>query len=172
MQPQDQVEDVVDHLRREAERRLVEQQQLRRRHQGPGDRQLLLLAAGQGAGRLAAPLGEDREELEHLLRGSRATAAAIAPARGAEAQILGDREDGEDAPPLRHQRHAAGDDGLGVAAGDVVAGETRLRRSATRTSPTTALSVVVLPAPLAPSRATISPSVTSRSTPRTAWMAP
>src|SRR5712692_4365641 len=47
--------------RGEPERRLVEQHQARAQHHGAADRQHLLLAAGQGAGLLAAPLLEPRE---------------------------------------------------------------------------------------------------------------
>ncbi len=39
----------LDHQRRQTFRRFVEQQQLRVAHQGAGDRQHLLLAAGQEA---------------------------------------------------------------------------------------------------------------------------
>ena len=39
-------------------------------------------------------------------------------------------------------------------------------------SPMTALSRLVLPAPLAPTRATVSPGATARSMPNRAWAAP
>ena len=45
------LEDAVDHQRREAERRLVEQEQLGARHERARDRELLLLAAGELARR-------------------------------------------------------------------------------------------------------------------------
>src|ERR671927_565860 len=63
-QPDDQVEHEPDELRREAERRLLEEQEPRPRHERPRDRELLLLAARErGCGELEA-LPEDREELE------------------------------------------------------------------------------------------------------------
>jgi hypothetical protein len=52
----DDLEDLLDVERRQAERGLVEQQQLRPAHQRAGDRQHLLLAARQRAGALLAAL--------------------------------------------------------------------------------------------------------------------
>src|SRR5436190_7508669 len=49
--------------RREADRRLVDQEELRRRHERAGEGQHLLLPPGHRAGKLAAPLGEHRERL-------------------------------------------------------------------------------------------------------------
>ena len=49
----DRVEDLLDEQRREAERRLVEQQQARPTHQRARDRQHLLLAARQACRRVA-----------------------------------------------------------------------------------------------------------------------
>ena len=55
-------EDFLDHARREAKRRLIEQQQLRVRHQGAADGEHLLLAAGERAGDLTEPLLQAREQ--------------------------------------------------------------------------------------------------------------
>ena len=52
----------VDDHRREAERRLVEQQQLGLRHQRAADREHLLLAAGQRPALLLLALLQAREE--------------------------------------------------------------------------------------------------------------
>src|SRR5881409_3064948 len=49
LEPTDLRLQVIDHWRRQSFRRLVEQQQLRVAHQGPRDRQHLLLAAGEKA---------------------------------------------------------------------------------------------------------------------------
>ena len=54
-------EDLLHHERREAEGRLVEQQEPRPQHQRARDRQHLLLAARQRAGLLPPPLLEARE---------------------------------------------------------------------------------------------------------------
>ena len=59
--------DPVDDGRRQAERELVGDQQLRRLDQHPGHRQHPLLAARQRAGDLGAALGEAREQLEGLV---------------------------------------------------------------------------------------------------------
>ena len=122
LQPQDQVEDVVDDLRRQAERRLVEQQQLGRGHQRAGDRQLLLLAARQRAGRLAGALRQDREQGLHFLAQAR-VARRIAARGGAEPQILRHRQRRKDPPAFRHQVRPPRDDLLGGAAEDRLAGE-------------------------------------------------
>src|SRR5215471_19176286 len=60
---------VLDHHRREAERELVDQQELGSAHQRAAERQHLPLAARQKAAEPAAQLGEPGEELEdHLLQ--------------------------------------------------------------------------------------------------------
>ena len=66
-QAPDAVDEQVAHLRREPLRRLVHEQQARVRHQRAADREHLLLAARQGRGGLARPLGEPREQLEDAL---------------------------------------------------------------------------------------------------------
>ena len=50
---------------RESQRGLVEHQQLRQRHEAPADRDHLLLAAGQQAGRLASAFPEPGKEAEY-----------------------------------------------------------------------------------------------------------
>src|ERR1700730_5985011 len=54
----------ADRQRGEARGRLIHEQKLWARHEGTTDRAHLLLAAGERAGELAAPLLETREELE------------------------------------------------------------------------------------------------------------
>ena len=115
-------EDDVDDLRREAERRLVEQQDI-----GPGDerardRELLLLAAGERTRPAPRELLDDRElrvDRLDVLAGARARA----PPREAEPQVLLDRQLGEDAPPLGHERDARARDVLGRPAAQRVAGQ-------------------------------------------------
>ena len=60
-----QLEHLLHHDRRQAGRRLVEQQQFRIRHQRAADRAHLLLAARHGAGHLVAALLHAREQVEH-----------------------------------------------------------------------------------------------------------
>ena len=61
------LEHLLDHQRRQAERRLVQQQHLGPAHQRAADRHHLLLAAGQRAGRIVALLAQDREQREDLV---------------------------------------------------------------------------------------------------------
>src|SRR3954464_1072937 len=63
----DRVEDLAHDDRRKSERGLIQQEEARARHQGAGDCQHLLLAAGERAAALMQPLLQTREELEHLL---------------------------------------------------------------------------------------------------------
>ena len=66
--------------RRQAERRLVEQQQPRLRHQRAADRDHLLLAARQLAGRAASSLSAQRREQREHARSS--VRAPLCRARG------------------------------------------------------------------------------------------
>ena len=65
-------QDRVDDRRGQAHRRLVEQHDPRLGHQGPAEGQHLLLAAAEQARRPRGAVGEDREHLVDLARGSRA----------------------------------------------------------------------------------------------------
>src|SRR5580704_3731524 len=100
MQHIDDVADLGDHARHQAFRRLVQQDDLRLEHHRAGDGQHLLLAARERPSRLTAALGEDREVVidlvEELLLPSLGHSAAIK----AGAEILGDRQQAEDAPVL------------------------------------------------------------------------
>ena len=96
--------------RREAEGRLVEQQQPRLRHQRTADREHLLLAAGERAGRLLELLAQHREEVEHLLQRLRA-ARLRGAAEAAELQVLLHRHFGKEPAAFGHE----GDAGLAVA---------------------------------------------------------
>ena len=96
-------------LRREAERRLVEQQQLRLAHERPPDGQHLLLAPRQQRAALGAPLLQAREQLVDARAGPGAR-GAVADGQGARAQVLVDREVSEDPPPLRDLHYPHPDD--------------------------------------------------------------
>jgi len=78
----DAVQYLLHHEGRQAERGLVEQDELRLPIRAAADGEHLLLAARQGAGELVAPLGEPRKHAEHVLeaglRGS-PRARSIAP---------------------------------------------------------------------------------------------
>ena len=165
------LEHAVDDQRREPERRLVEQQQPRLGEQRAGDRELLLLAAGQRPRRAGERLREDREAAR-----ARARATASARARSGFAVLPSSRfsptvsvakmcrPSGTSAMPAPHDR--LGRD----AASD--SPYTRRRPPRRGTRPKIAASVVDLPAPFGPTRPTISPSPTSRPSSCTAGMRP
>src|SRR3546814_20814798 len=82
------------YLRREAERQLVGDQQLRRVHQHAGESEHPMLAAGKRAGQLAAPLAQHREQVVRIVEpGREAIAAAAAPDR--QREVLLHAEDRE-----------------------------------------------------------------------------
>src|SRR4029078_5492395 len=99
-------------------------------HRSTVKSELLLLAAAQSSSRLAAPLGEDREALEHTvvigLDPRSVTADVSAEAEGlvhrsstadgsAEAKVLVHRQLGERPPPLGDVGDPGAGDGLGPA---------------------------------------------------------
>ena len=164
--------DVADHQRRDAQRRLVHEEQSRSRHQGPADGEHLLLAAGEGAGQLVAPLAQDAEEAVDFFEAV-AIAGAVAPAPGVRPQekVLADREGAENVPPLGHQRAAQRDDPLGAVPPMLRLSRTTEPARGSRT-PAMVFRRVVLPAPLAPMMATISPGETCSETPFRTLRAP
>ncbi|KAI1697406.1 hypothetical protein Ddc_19716 [Ditylenchus destructor] len=90
---------------------------------------------------------------------------------GTHHEVLGDGHAGEGAAAFRHHHQALLGQVPRALALDRAAHELDVAH-ASGGSPVTALSVVVLPAPLAPIRQTSSPWRTSKSTPLTAWMPP
>src|SRR6516225_709002 len=116
----DDLEIFFDINRREPERWLVDQQQLRRRHQATPDRDHGLLAPGHRTGKLQAPFLKPREDAEdpaHALLQRTLRALLIA----AEPQVLFDRELGEHFASLRDAGNAGGDDPVCRQAGNVMA---------------------------------------------------
>src|SRR5205085_4421334 len=115
----DLVDRATDEDRGETDRRLVDQQDARRRHQGARQRQHLLLAAGEAAGELAAALAQAREG---LVRGFEIALdqAARRRAERAQQQILLDVQLGEQAPAFRHKGDAEIDNLLGRAADEII----------------------------------------------------
>ena len=99
---QDAVE-ALDHEGREPERDLVHQQEARVGHEPAADGQHLLLAPREVRARLAAALGQHREQLVDSREGPAARPAAV----GADQQVLLDAQAGEDPAPLGHQHDAA-----------------------------------------------------------------
>src|SRR5439155_16573608 len=89
--------------RREPLRRLVEQQEPGAGHQGPGDRQHLLLAAREAPAAPTGELSQLREEREDALERP-GTARLLT-----DLQVLDHREVAEDAPVLGHEADAGTD---------------------------------------------------------------
>ena len=87
-----------DH-RREAQRRLVQHDELGQAHQAAADREHLLLAAGHRPRGLPAPLGEARKQREHLLHRLRPLGARARQER-ADLQVVLDAEAREHLPAL------------------------------------------------------------------------
>ncbi len=90
--------DPLHHQRRQAHRRLVEHEQLGAAHHRPAHGEHLLLATGEGAGRLGAALLEDREQRER--RVEVVVDALVLAGEGPEPQVLLDGEPREDPPAL------------------------------------------------------------------------
>ena len=97
-------ENLVDQDRRKTHRWLVEQQQPRLCHQRAADREHLLLAAGQRAGRRLPHRIEHRKQGEDARKLRFQIGVAARP--GAEPQIVLDRQRREHLPPFRHLRDA------------------------------------------------------------------
>jgi hypothetical protein len=105
--------------------RLVEQQDARKAHQSPPDRDHLLFAAGQRSDRLAAPFGQAWKQLEHpgepLLHGVEIDAGTFLHA--AKLEIFQHRQAAEQVARLRHLHHAVGKGLVRCASRDVGAVE-------------------------------------------------
>ncbi len=97
---QDRVHHLLDDLRRQSFRWLVEQHQRWIAHQGPSDRQHLLLASAHASARAVAHLGEIGKQREQLVR--RPVRRVRSLRLTTDLEILVHREVGEDAPLLRH----------------------------------------------------------------------
>ena len=95
-QVEDRAADVLDDRRLDAFGRLVEDQQLRPRHQGAADRELLLLAAGEIAAAPAQHVAQHRKESENLV-----VDGALVARQGGEAglQVFLHREQRENSRP-------------------------------------------------------------------------
>jgi hypothetical protein len=78
---------------------------------------------------------------------------------------------GEDLAVLRHEADAGAGDAVGLApATSSPRTSTRPERGGSR--PAMALKVVLLPAPLRPIRASVSPRSTAKATPNSTWLLP
>ena len=156
-------EDHVDKLRGEPERGLVEEQHVRIRNEGPRDRQLLLLPAGERAGLAAGNSSYARVSAPSrfpLLRPARPSLRFSSTLSSAKMR----RPSGTSATPAR-----------ATCSGRRPTRERPCNRTspaAAGTRPMIACSVEDLPAPFGPINPTISPLSTVSDKPRTAWTAP
>ena len=151
---------VLDHDRREAERQLVDQQQLGLAHDGAAERQHLAFATRQQPGEPRAQRAPAPGKNWNTSASRLAPLGRVGAARGRDGQILGDGEIGKHLVALRHQHDAARGIGMRRLVLDPLARRKRMLPAVTRASsrpmkPEMARSVVVLPAPLLPSSATM-----------------
>ena len=101
----DGVANLLDQLRGESQRRLIEDQQAGVGHEAASDRQHLLFAAREVAGHRLAPVGQQGEHRHHpvvCLGDGLPVAVGVRPGR----QVLIDGQVGEDAPTLENLRDA------------------------------------------------------------------
>ncbi|KAI1691008.1 hypothetical protein DdX_22163 [Ditylenchus destructor] len=165
----DDVEHLVHDLRCQAHGRLVEQHHGRVGHQRTSDGAHLLFAAGGIAGLRVAARLQAREVRVHLLQRLLHRGLAVGARVGAGHQVLLDRQVGEAVAAFHHLDQPALDQlgresaSMRSPRSSMVPLVTAPRSPASRLL--TARSVVVLPAPLPPSSATMPPSGTSATRP-------
>jgi hypothetical protein len=116
----DHVADLLDEERGQPEGRLVEDEELGVLHEGPPNRQHLLLATGQVAGGGGLPLLEPREHGHHPVVGF-VDFATVAVDVSPGAQVVLDGHLGEDTAPLHHLADAPFHPTGRVLVGDEVA---------------------------------------------------
>ena len=97
------VEELADNRGCKAEGELVDHHQLGPGHQGHPEGQHLLLAAGQVARHLGAPLLQHGEEIEHLAARLVDALLLVGDQPGGQLEVLRDAERREDALPAGHQ---------------------------------------------------------------------
>ncbi len=98
--------DALDHDRRQAHARLVEEQQARAAHQRSSNRQHLLLAARQRAALLPRAVAQDGKQPMHAIEIAR-DGHRVAAAVRAHLQVLAHGQAREDATTLGHVRQPA-----------------------------------------------------------------
>jgi hypothetical protein len=98
-QQRQRLRDLLQDDWRQAQRRLIQNQQLRLHHQRPRDGQHLLLAARQRRGRLPLPLLQDREKVEQPLPAL--GALLLSEPMPAHLQILADCHQAKQFAPFR-----------------------------------------------------------------------
>src|SRR5215831_14631464 len=118
----DDVEDVLDELRGEAQRGLVEEHHGGPGHEGATDGQHLLLAAGEGARALLGAASEDGEVVVHHLEVA-GDALPVLPRVRAHLEVLAHGEEGEHLAPLRDVAEPQAHHAVGIHAAEGAAVE-------------------------------------------------
>src|SRR5499433_325975 len=113
----DDVEDVLDELRGEAQRRLVEEHHGGPGHEGTADGEHLLLAAGERARALLGAASEDGEVVVHHLEVA-GDALAVLPRVRAHLEVLAHGEQGKHLSPLRHVAEPQAHHAVGIHAAE------------------------------------------------------
>ena len=113
------VEGLQHHQRRQADRGLVDQHQLRIEQQAAGDFELLLLAARQRRGLLRGLLAQHRKFVERGFDPRRQVGDVAAGGDRAELDIVAHRQFRKDVAALRHVADAGGQQFALAQAGDV-----------------------------------------------------
>ena len=121
----DDLEDPLDEDRRQAHRRLVEEQELRLRHQRASDRAHLLLASGHRPCALVAALLQPREELEDPVE-RLPDPCPVFPLEGAHLEVLHHAHAREETPAFGRLADAHLDDRMRRVLRDVPALEADL----------------------------------------------
>src|SRR5499427_4759532 len=118
----DDVEDVLDELRGEPQRRLVEEHHGGPGHEGTADGEHLLLAAGERARALLGAASEHGEVVVHHLEVA-GDAFPVLPRVRAHLEVLAHGEEGKDLAPLRHVAEPQAHDAVGIHAAEEAAVE-------------------------------------------------
>jgi hypothetical protein len=108
VEPDDHLEQALDQLGREPERKLVDQDRSRPGQQRPADDEHLLLATGKFAGRLATALGEAWEVLEDRAEDVVGGSPAKTAGEPAEEQVLLHGHRREHRPTLGYEGQPGG----------------------------------------------------------------
>src|SRR6516165_362997 len=102
------IEQLVDHRRRQPERWLVEHENARTRDQAARKRQHLLLAAGKKTGAIPEPVAQSRKSAQQSF--DVMSLVHVAPGVAAEQQIVAHGKLGKDLAPLGNERDTGGCD--------------------------------------------------------------
>src|SRR6266852_4500028 len=127
----DDLHQALHHQRRETERKLVDHEQARTRHERAADRDHLLLATGERRSQRAEALAHPRKELEHVSEVG-FDRVAVASAEGAEQELIAHAHRREELASFGYVRDAEIDDPLGLRSLERLAFEGDAARARTK----------------------------------------